>query len=99
VKGSATGTAGEFLLGNVAVGEYYLVVSYVGYGRRIVSDIFVHGSPKEINLGVINAGLSYKISRVGIDAKGGADIISQSQLPPNFGKKPGAHHPSQYCCQ
>jgi outer membrane receptor for ferrienterochelin and colicin len=60
VKGAATGVSGEFLLGNIAEGEYYLVVSYVGYGKKTVSDISVNANPKEINLGVI------KIDQTGV---------------------------------
>jgi outer membrane receptor protein involved in Fe transport len=53
VKGVATGVNGEFLLGNVAEGNYYLVVSYIGYTKRTVTNIRVSGNPKDVNLGVI----------------------------------------------
>ena len=53
VKGTATGTTGEFLLSNVAEGEYYLLVSYVGYARKTVPDISIRKASGEINLGTI----------------------------------------------
>lgn len=53
VKGTATGTFGEFILANVAEGEYYLLVTYVGYARKTVSDITVRRTPGEIDLGAI----------------------------------------------
>jgi outer membrane receptor protein involved in Fe transport len=52
VKGVASGVNGEFLLGNVNEGEYYLAVSYIGYTKKTVADIKI-GSPKDLNLGVI----------------------------------------------
>ena len=53
VKGVASGTTGEFLLGNISGGEYYLVISYIGYAKKIVSDITITDSPKDVNLGSI----------------------------------------------
>jgi hypothetical protein len=53
VKGTATGTSGEFILSNVGEGEYYLLVTYVGYARKTVPDISVRKSAGEINLGTI----------------------------------------------
>jgi outer membrane cobalamin receptor len=52
VKGTATGTTGEFILSNVGEGEYYLLVTYVGYARKTVSDISVRKTG-EVNLGTI----------------------------------------------
>jgi outer membrane receptor protein involved in Fe transport len=53
VKGVATGVNGEFLLGNIAEGRYYMVVSYVGYAKKTISDITVTANPRDVNLGVI----------------------------------------------
>jgi outer membrane receptor protein involved in Fe transport len=53
VKGTATGTSGEFLLTNVSEGEYYLLVTYVGYARKTVPAISVQKTSGEINLGTI----------------------------------------------
>ena len=53
VKGVATGVKGEFILGDIREGDYYLAISYIGYTKKIVSDIRISNSPKDVNLGVI----------------------------------------------
>ncbi len=47
-----TGNMGQFVMNNVAPGEYYLQISYIGYGnfRQLIK---VEPSPSEQNLGAI----------------------------------------------
>lgn len=53
VMGTVSGNTGEFILPNVKDGNYYLVVTYVGYKNKTVNNITVNETDKEKALGVI----------------------------------------------
>jgi outer membrane receptor protein involved in Fe transport len=53
VSGTVSGNNGEFILPNIKEGKYYLVVSYIGYEKKTVSEITISANDKEKFLGTI----------------------------------------------
>jgi outer membrane receptor protein involved in Fe transport len=53
ITGTSTGTAGEFLLPNVAEGDYLLKISYMGYSNKYIPGIKINGNKSEVNTGKV----------------------------------------------
>lgn len=51
IDGVVTNTKGEFIINNVDVGEYNLVVGFIGYTRKTIDHIKIDASKKHVNLG------------------------------------------------
>lgn len=53
ISGTVSGNNGDLLLSNIAEGNYYVKVSYIGYENRVISGIKIEKEKYESSLGVI----------------------------------------------
>jgi outer membrane receptor protein involved in Fe transport len=53
VNGTVSGNTGEFIITNLNKGEYYLVVSYIGYDKTNISGISIKEGENEKSVGTI----------------------------------------------
>lgn len=53
VTGNISGDEGVFIIDDVPVGEYYVIVSYIGYEEITVGPVTISGSNKKEDLGTI----------------------------------------------
>lgn len=63
VKGTYSGENGEFILGNLPEGNYYLQITFVGYAKKVISDLVISKEKGTINLGIV------KLSQVDVQVK------------------------------
>lgn len=52
-SGTSTNEEGLFIIKNVNAGDYFLRITYVGYEKQIINNIYVSNKEKEIDLGMI----------------------------------------------
>lgn len=50
VTGTITNSAGSFNLKNIPAGEYYLVIDFIGYEKRVIDNISINEKSKSISL-------------------------------------------------
>jgi outer membrane receptor protein involved in Fe transport len=58
IDGTVTDSKGKFLINNIAIGEYYISYSFIGYEKKSSSSFIIDAQHKSINLGVLFIELS-----------------------------------------
>lgn len=48
--GSITGNGGKFAIGSVKPGDYYLIIHFIGYEKKVIEDIRIESKDTRINL-------------------------------------------------
>ncbi|MCP4181634.1 MAG: TonB-dependent receptor [bacterium] len=54
ITGTITNENGEFRIENVAFGEYYLIVDFIGYKKQIINNLILNNENNKIDLKSIN---------------------------------------------
>jgi outer membrane receptor protein involved in Fe transport len=70
VNGSISNEQGDFTIDKIPPGNYYVVVSFIGYERKIIEDIAIRPGTPPVNLGVIGiTSASVKLGDVEVAAE------------------------------
>lgn len=70
VNGTVSGNNGELILANLPEGKFYVTISYIGYEKKLISDVTISAAKSEVSLGVIKlASEDVKLGSVNVIAE------------------------------